>query len=160
LATLLAAMWCVLFAILHLFWALGGSVGLASSAGRSLAEHRPVGFIVFGLYGVAAALIVGGILVLAPSAAKPGRGRSAIVALLFGLGLALMLRGVGLEAILAADIGGVRKQIGPLETQWSLLLWNPWFALGGILFTASSVHAHRQAASQSRPPADRQSRCS
>lgn len=36
-----AAGWATLFAALHFFWALGGSAGLATSAGVELATERP-----------------------------------------------------------------------------------------------------------------------
>jgi len=72
-------MWCGSFAGLHLFWALGGSVGLASSAGRDLAVRRPTSFDIFGLYGTALLLVVG-ILIIAvtrdlerPGACAAGR---------------------------------------------------------------------------------------
>lgn len=148
-ATRAAATWCVAFALLHLFWALGGSFGLASSAGPSLAHRRPTSFVVFGLYGGAAILLVGGAVLLVTDVTPASRRRTTAVILLFGVGVVLVLRGVGLEVVLAANIGGVRQQIGPLEMRWSQILWNPWFALGGCLFVASSVQAYRH------PPASR-----
>lgn len=135
--------WCVAFALLHLFWAVGGSFGLASSAGRHLADRRPLGFVVLGLYGVAAILLAGSVVLLATSTAQASKRRTAAVVVLLLIGVALVLRGVGLEAVLAADVCGVREQIGPLETRWSQILWNPWFALGGCLFIASSMQAYR-----------------
>lgn len=130
-----SATWCALFAALHLFWALGGGTGLASSAGRDLAERRPTGFVVFGLYGVSVVLIAA-VVILTVAA---GWGRSptwsryatAVVAL---VGALLLLRGVVLEILLGLDSGGLRATVGSLETHWSLILWNPWFALGGVLF--------------------------
>jgi hypothetical protein len=61
-----AAAWCAIFAAVHLFWAVGGTAGLASSAGQ-LAERRPAGFVVFGLFGVGALLLVGIALVMVAS---------------------------------------------------------------------------------------------
>ena len=73
-----AAMWCGSFACLHLFWALGGSIGLASSAGRDLAGRRPASFVIFGLYGTAVLLGIG-ILTIAvtqsPRAARRSTSR-------------------------------------------------------------------------------------
>ncbi len=54
-----AAMWCGSLACLHLFWAVGGSIGLTSSAGRDLAARRPAGFVIFGLYGTTLLLVIG-----------------------------------------------------------------------------------------------------
>jgi len=36
-----AVAWCCVFAAAHLFWAVGGSAGLASPAGADLAARRP-----------------------------------------------------------------------------------------------------------------------
>nr|WP_157528643.1 DUF3995 domain-containing protein [Kibdelosporangium sp. MJ126-NF4] len=44
--------WCVLFAVLHIYWAVGGEAGLASSAGVDLATRRPLGFVLLGLWGL------------------------------------------------------------------------------------------------------------
>jgi len=73
-AATVAAMWCGLFACLHLFWALGGSIGLASSAGPDLAERRPTSFIIFGLFGTALLLLIGiAVIAVACSPRAPRR---------------------------------------------------------------------------------------
>ncbi|GGF35012.1 hypothetical protein GCM10011519_05580 [Marmoricola endophyticus] len=138
-----AALWCATFAGLHLFWAFGGSAGLASSAGRDLAARRPTWFVVFGLYGVALVLLVGVGLIATASATQLGRWRRLVVALLSVVGLLLLLRGVGLELALAANVGGIRAQVGPTEVHWSQILWNPWFALGGASFIVASLQLRR-----------------
>lgn len=135
-----AAGWCGLFAALHVFWALGGSAGPASSAGAGLAERRPVPFVVLGLWGVAVALLAGAAIVCwAASAgrARRWRVRCGWVAGLAGLGL--VARGLLVELALATDAGGVRGAVGPAEARWSLVVWNPWFVLGGALFLGTAV---------------------
>jgi len=135
-------MWCGLFACLHLFWALGGSIGLASSAGRDLAERRPTSFIIFGLFGTALLLLSGiAVIAVACSPRSPRRGRYAAVVLLAVVGIGLAIRGVALEVLLAANAAGLRASIGPLETHWSLVLWNPWFAFGGAVIIATAIQA-------------------
>jgi hypothetical protein len=37
-----------------------------------------------------------------------------------------------LELVLLTRAGGLAYSVGPLETRWNLILWNPWFALGGL----------------------------
>lgn len=69
-----AALWCIAFAALHLFWAFGGSAGLASSAGRDLANRRPTNFVVLGLYGVALVLLCGVALIRVASSAHASHG--------------------------------------------------------------------------------------
>jgi hypothetical protein len=142
-----AIAWCAAFAAVHVFWALGGSAGLASSAGTELATRRPAVFVLAGLWGVAALLACGAAVVYVVVAA-PGlsrRWRRAGAWLLVAVGAGLVLRAVAVEALLAAD-AGVRSAVGPLETRWSLLLWNPVFAAGGVLFvvTGNRVLAARR----------------
>ncbi|PZS01393.1 MAG: DUF3995 domain-containing protein [Pseudonocardiales bacterium] len=146
LAAAAAAIWCGSFACLHLFWALGGSFGLASSAGRGLAAGRPASFVIFGLYGAALLLVIGIALIAVtqrPQAVR--RLRRAASALLAVVGVGLVLRGLALEVLLATNADGLRKNVSPLETHWSLILWNPWFAVGGALFIATAIRASRSA---------------
>lgn len=131
----LASVWCVFFAVLHVYWALGGNIGLAESAGVDLASRRPLTFVLFGLWGVAALLlggaVLGGVLVRARTRGMPRR-----LAIIAGgvIGTTLLVRGVGVELVLLLDLGGIASSVGPAQTHWSLLLWNPWFMLGGIAF--------------------------
>lgn len=99
-----AAWWCIAFAGLHLYWALGGSTGLASSAGQDLASRRPATFVVFGLYGVALTLLAGAALIVLVSIPGPMHRRSAPTALVGVIGIGLLMRGVALEILLATDV--------------------------------------------------------
>jgi hypothetical protein len=135
-----AAVWCGAFACLHLFWALGGSIGLASSAGYDLAERRPTSFVIFGLFGVAMFLVVGiGVIAATQSSRIAERWRHAATVLVAVVGVGLAIRGVALEVLLAMNVGGLQASVGPLETYWGLVLWNPWFALGGALFIVTAI---------------------
>lgn len=128
-----------MFAATHLYWALGGSIGLASSAGRELAERRPAGFVVFGLFGVAALLLAGLALVVAATGGVGSPRISRLAGVIVGIvGVALIARGVVVEVLLGSD-AGLRSAVGPLETRWSLFLWNPWFVVGGALFVWAAV---------------------
>lgn len=143
-ATVASQTWCALFAGLHVFWALGGTTGLASAAGQDLAERRPTSFVVFGLYGVAL-LLFAAIAILTVTAGWVGsptwtRRATAVVGL---GGVLLLLRGVVLEVLLGFDVGGLRATVGPLGARWSLALWNPWFALGGVLFLWTTLRVAR-----------------
>ncbi len=133
---------CGLFACLHLFWALGGSIGLASSAGPDLAERRPTSFIILGLFGTALLLLIGiAIIAVAYSPRAPRRWRHAAVSLLAVIGIGLAIRGAVLEVLLATNAAGLRASIGPLETHWSLALWNSWFAFGGAAILVTAIPA-------------------
>lgn len=139
-----AAAWCALFAAAHLFWAAGGSAGLASSAGRDLAVRRPTTFVVFGLFGVAGLLLVGIVLIMATTGHIRARRLSGAAGVLVAvIGAVLIVRGVALEILLATNSGGLRATVGPLESRWSLAVWNPWFTLGGALFVWTAISARR-----------------
>ena len=138
-----AAAWALLFAALHLFWALGGSLGLAEAAGRTLADERPAWFVLVGLYGVALLLVaaagLGVLLARGPTTGGTGR-----VLFVLGAGVAavLLLRAIGVELLLLTDPGYGGGDISPAQRWWSLVLWNPWFLLGGISFGLAAVAAH------------------
>jgi hypothetical protein len=133
-AARLAAGWCVLFAVPHVYWALGGHRGLASSAGVELATTRPLWFVLLGLWGVALVLLLGaGYCFGLERWRLRGLPRRAVVVLGVLGGALLLIRGVLLEVVLGTGAGGVAAAVGPVQAHWSLVLWNPWFALGGVL---------------------------
>ena len=140
----LAAAWALLFALLHVFWALGGSWLLATSAGSALAEDRPAWFVVLGLWGVAVVLLAGSALGLALARPRTS-GRATPLGAFLGClaGALLLLRGVAVEVVLLTDTGDVAGNVGEAQTRMSLLLWNPWFVLGGLLFVAAGVQSRR-----------------
>lgn len=147
----LGSAWCAVFAVLHVFWALGGDIGLAESAGVDLATRRPMMFVLVGLWGVAALLVVGAVFAGVLACPHPlGRLRRPVILTGLLVGTALLVRGVGIELVLLLDAGGIASSVGPVQTRWSLLLWNPWFTLGGVAFLFA---AYRFARLQPEGPA-------
>ncbi|WP_197285040.1 DUF3995 domain-containing protein [Sciscionella sediminilitoris] len=139
-----AALWCLLFAALHLFWALGGALGLASSAGAELASRRPAWFVLGGLWGVAAVLLIGAWFCAGMVRWRLSGIPQRFVAVLGWLGGAVLLaRGVLVELLLATDAAGLSTEVGAEQTRWSLVLWNPWFMLGGVLVLLAAHGLHR-----------------
>lgn len=137
--------WCAVFAAVHVFWALGGSAGLASSAGTELTARRPAAFVLAGLWGVAGLLLAGAAVIYLAATANLSRPWRRISAWVIGVtGAGLVLRGAGVEALLIAK-ASVRSAVGLLETRWSLILWNPWFVIGGIVLIGAAVHVARRA---------------
>ncbi len=140
----LAAAWALLFALLRVYWAVGGSRLLASSAGPALAENRPTWFVVLGLWGVAVVLLAGAALevtiarhLIGGRAARPWAFLSCLV------GACLLVRGLAVEVVLLTDTGNIASNVGESQTRMSLLLWNPWFVVGGLLFVAAGVEGRR-----------------
>jgi len=134
-----ASAWCAAFAALHLYWALGGNAGLASSAGADLAARRPALFVLVGLWGTAMFLLLGAGIGVALARGRPRR-RLRRLATVTGwlVGAALLARGIVLEFVLITGAGGIAASVGAYQTRWSLLLWNPWFALGGATFLSTA----------------------
>ncbi|HEX6359265.1 DUF3995 domain-containing protein [Actinophytocola sp.] len=124
----------MLFAALHIYWAVGGDAGLASSAGTDLAVRRPLWFVLLGLWGVALLLLAGAIFGVGMTRWRlNGRlRRGAVILGLLGAAL-LLARGLLLEVVLLTGVGGIASAVGPSQTRWSLILWNPWFVVGGIV---------------------------
>lgn len=114
---------------------------MASSAGVELAARRPLWFVVFGLWGVASLLVAGSVLAVALTRCPFG-GRLWWMVRLTGwcVSLFLLVRGIAIEALLLTGWFGVRAGVGPEQAHWILLLWNPWFVLGGLSFALASLN--------------------
>jgi hypothetical protein len=104
-------------------------------------------FVLFGLWGVAVLLLVGAALSAGLAHWRPqGALRRGITILGWLGGAVLLARGILLEVVLLTGAGDVASSVGPLETRWSLILWNPWFAAGGVaLLLATRQFQHRTA---------------
>ncbi len=131
----IAGIWAVAFALLHFYWALGGSWGLSVSAGP-LAEERPGWFVALGLWGVGMLCLVGGVLGRLLARPRPLRGPAGRVVRFLGwcACAVLLLRGVAVEVLLLSGAAGPEVDISPEQRLWTLVLWNPWFLLGGLAF--------------------------
>ena len=148
-----AAGWAITFAALHFFWALGGSAGLAASAGMQLAAERPVWFVAAGLWGVGGLLLIGaGIGAALARAEVDGLRRLLLTVVGSGIALLLLARGVSVEILLLAGVYDANTALGPDQAHWTLVLWNPWFIAGGVAFAAAAV-AFRRSAGRTDAPA-------
>jgi hypothetical protein len=97
--------------------------------------------------GVAFSLLLTAVVIVVVWTARCGSRLARIGAWAIGVGGAgLLVRGVALELLLAADTAGIRAAVGPLETRWSLILWNTWFVLGG---SGATHQQHRRLGSGS-----------
>ncbi|MFH8589634.1 DUF3995 domain-containing protein [Streptomyces celluloflavus] len=130
----IASAWAVAFAGLHFYWALGGSWGLSVSAGP-LAEERPGWFVAVGLWGVGLLCLVGGGLGWLLGRPWPrGLAGRAVKVLGWCVCAVLLVRGIAVEGLLLADTAGQEIAVSPEQRLWTLLLWNPWFLIGGLVF--------------------------
>ncbi|GAA3173547.1 MULTISPECIES: DUF3995 domain-containing protein [Streptomyces] len=130
----LACGWAMAFAALHFYWALGGSRGLAVSAGP-LAAERPGWFVAVGLWGVGAVCLIGAALGRRLTGPRPrGTAGRLLTALGWCACAVLLVRGAVLQALLLTGAAGPAIQVSAEQRRWTLMLWNPWFLLGGLLF--------------------------
>ncbi|MCC3650568.1 DUF3995 domain-containing protein [Streptomyces sp. S07_1.15] len=134
----LAVGWATTFAGLHVFWALGGEVGLAVSSGERLASERPAWFVAGGLWGVGLLCLVGAAVALGlRRRGVHGRRWRALRWLGVGIGALLLTRGLLVEVLLITEVSAV-GEISAAQKFWTLALWNPWFILGGLLFVLAA----------------------
>ena len=78
-------------------------------------------------------------------ARSPLTGRAGWLLPLLGAGVAVLLlvRAVGVQALLLSDAGYDGGAVSPAQRWWTLPLWNPWFLLGGLLFGLAAGAARR-----------------
>jgi hypothetical protein len=137
------ALWALLFAAASAYWAAGGTAG-AGTVATALAERaaeRDPGFVAT-LWATAA--LKAALAALALSLTRP-RGRILRFAG-WATGVALTLYGaVGLGefGLMALGVLEVPADVGPAAVTWYLLLWEPVWLLGGLLFLAAVRAAPR-----------------
>lgn len=110
---------------------------------RDLANERSPGFVAV-LWLTVVLKIAAGVLALALA---PGWGqrvpRRLLLAAGWATGVLLTLYGLmGFVAALLAELG-VTEPDDPTTVRWYLLLWEPIWILGGLLFLAATAARHR-----------------
>lgn len=150
--------WALAFAALSFYWAAGGTAG-ASTIGpalTSLALTRDPGFIAI-LWITGALKAIAGLLALA--LARPwGRliPRWLLLAAGWGAGTALILYGGASfvqHALMVAGIIVIPAGLGATAARWHVLLWDPWWLLGGILFAIAAWQFGRETSDRGRSAA-------
>lgn len=151
-----AAAWSVSFAVPSLYWAAGGTLGAGTIGpaveGPSLAREPT--FVAI-LWVTAVAKLLGGLLGLMLAGqllrAVPHRMTAlagwTVAALLLLYGAANAVQHV----LMAAGVVAVPDGIGRHALRWHLLLWDPVWLAGGVLFALAALH-HRRAAGGSAVP--------
>lgn len=144
----LACAWALAFAVAHFYWALGGRTGLDVSAGPALSTDRPLWFVLGGLIGVGMLLVVGaGVALMLERSVRWLR----LLSLLgWAASAILLIRGVGLELLLAAGVVHAGDGISRDQVAWTWVLWNPWFVLGGVCFALATIGFSRRVSGSGR----------
>jgi hypothetical protein len=140
--------WALLFAVMSFYWVAGGKIGIHTIAAKveeiALAND-PVVVFVTGVLKVLLALLA---LALAQSWGTiiP---RWLLLLAGWGAGIFLLLYGGanlvdhGLMVTGAIDTPSV---LGHRAARWHLFFWDPWWLLGGILFTVTTWRFQRRSA--------------
>jgi Protein of unknown function (DUF3995) len=146
-----ACAWAFAFAALSFYWAAGGTAG-AETIGEAVTKPvlaREPGWIAL-LWATGALKALGGLLALA--LVQPwGRviPRWMRLTAAWGAGALMFLYGGASMvqfSLMSAGVLSVPASVGTTAVRWHLLLWEPWWMLGGLLFMAAAWLAGRRGA--------------
>ncbi|MEU9031347.1 DUF3995 domain-containing protein [Streptomyces sp. NPDC048383] len=139
-----ACVWMVLFAAFHAYWALGGTYGLPP--GESLVDNKPL----FIIDLIAIPMNLGGAALALALVQRWGLFFPRKLVLFGAWGCALLMVFHALPAMVDLAVYLAGRRTGPLEgmDRFAVLLYEPYWMLGGLLFTALAVAFQRR----TRPP--------
>jgi Protein of unknown function (DUF3995) len=146
--------WAAVFALMSLYWAVGGLVGgetLGVEIDR-LARERDGSFVAslwvaFALKAVAAALALA--LVLPWDRRLPWRP---LLVLGWATGVGITVYAVAnlvQHALMATDAISTPDSLGTSAVRWHLGLWDPFWLIGGLLFLAATRAFQRSSGGES-----------
>jgi len=144
-----ACAWAFAFAALSFYWAAGGTAG-AETIGEAVTKPvlaREPGWIAL-LWATGVLKALGGLLAL--SLVQPwGRAipRWMRLTAAWGAGALMFLYGGASMVqftLMAAGVLSVPASVDATAVRWHLLLWEPWWMLGGLLFMAAAWLAGRR----------------
>ena len=136
-----AAAWAFAFAATSFYWALGGTVGLETVGPALTALAREPWFVLVGLWGAGVVKLAGGVIALR-LAARGGHpfdrwlARFAAVGgvLAFLYGLASLVQ----HMLMLLGVIGIPAGAGVLAVRWHVVMWDPFWMLGGALFVLAA----------------------
>jgi hypothetical protein len=134
--------WATAFALPNLYWAANGTFG------RQTIAADPDAALGWGAEPWALLLTGGAKIAAGVLALMAGHRRWApIVLLAIVLGLGLLIYGIANLVQHAAVVTGILnapESVGDTASRWHLLLWDPIWILGGLLFLATGWRARRE----------------
>ena len=144
-----ACAWALAFAAASFYWGLGGTLGLAT-LGREieqLALARDPMTVAIGGWGAGAAKVLAALVALALvqpwGRSIPFRGRRSAAWI---VGVLLVVYGISnfvQHGLMAAGVVPIPQSFGAEALPWHLLLWDPWWLVGGVLFVTLARYATR-----------------
>ncbi|MEO7001537.1 MAG: DUF3995 domain-containing protein [Ktedonobacterales bacterium] len=144
----MACGWAFIFAAVSFYWAAGGTVG-SETIGPAITglAHDPVFIAILWLTG--ALKVVAGLLALA--FVQPWGRMIPRWMLLTAAWIAFVIMALYEGAaswvqhgLMAAGGIGIPSGLGTTALYWHLLLWDPWWLAGGILFGALALSYQRR----------------
>ena len=132
-----ACIWALVFAAISFYWAAGGTAG-SETIGPAITDMARDPAFIAVLWGTGALKVLGGLLALA--LVRPwGRvlPRWGLLAAAWSGGILMALYGAASWVQEGLMVGGVIRTpagLGHTAALWHVLLWDPWWLLGGILF--------------------------
>ena len=152
-----ACAWAIAFATLSFYWAAGGTLGVETNAPaitRPVLAREP-GWIAL-LWITGALKLIAGLLALALvrpwGRALPRRlllagGWVAFAIMALYEGAASLVQ----HALMLAGAIATPAGLGETSARWHLLLWDPWWLLGGVLFGLATWRYQRPSHDRSDP---------
>jgi Protein of unknown function (DUF3995) len=143
-----AAAWALVFAAMSFYWAAGGSLGSSTMSDTIVqaARAREPQFVAL-LWTTGALKAIAGLLALAlvrPSGRLLPRWIALTGTWVAGVGM-LLYGGANLavRAVMAVGLLATPGSMHSDAARWHLLLWDPWWVLGGALFVAAAWSVSR-----------------
>ena len=137
--------WALGFAVVSFFWAAGGTLGVHTIAAQPEKLASPRALWIIGLMKLLPGLLA--LALVLPWGRVLPHGVLRVVAMTVG-GLLILYGGANLvdHGLMAADVTHTPAVLGRTAVRWHLLLWDPWWVLGGLLMiaTARSVNARTE----------------
>lgn len=146
-----ACAWAWAFAAVSFYWALGGTVGLATLGTKieQLALARDPTMLWVGGWGAGVAKFVGGLLPLAlvqPWGERMPRRLLRLLVWAGGIGMALYgIASFVQHSLMMSGIIRLPEGLGRTGAAGHLILWDPWWTLGGILYIITAWSTTRSA---------------
>jgi DHA2 family multidrug resistance protein-like MFS transporter len=151
-----AAAWAFLFAAVSFYWAAGGTAGVETIGDvitKPALARDPA--MIATLWGSGVVKIIVGLLALAlvQSWGELFSRRMLIIAS-WVVGMLLVLYGAGnsiQHGLMVADVIGVPESVDLTAVRWHLVLWDPVWLAGGVLFVVAAWSYRKRSSSPGLP---------
>lgn len=149
-----AAVWAFAFATASFYWAAGGTFGMNTLGNTIEGLAAQSAWFTAAVWVTGALKAAGGMLALALvrpwGELLPRRLRLVAAAGAGGVMALYALANLGARAIQAIGLIPTPASMDTAAAWWHLLLWDPWFLVGGLLFLLAAWQFHASRGSANR----------